>query len=211
MDAASVYKRPILLMDRFARRERVAVPDYAGGDVRAATRKGNLARSWRLTIHFGRMETWRFIHMLALAWLGAGLGSTYPLILRAWSEKKDINRQAQMLIDAANNETRILLPGAMATGITGFFWAVSQEELNFAKDGWLLALSISFVFFYFICLPLLGFGLRRARIAALIAQKKGEVTPELKEILDDRVPVVFSTLLVISVPLLAWLAVYKPF
>ena len=80
----------------------------------------------------------------------------------------------------------------MATGITGFFWAVSQEELNFAKDGWLLALSISFVFFYFICLPLLGFGLRRARIAALIAQKKGEVTPELKEILDDRVPVVFS-------------------
>ena len=130
--------------------------------------------------------------MLALAWLGAGLGSTYPLILRAWSEKKDINRQAQMLIDAANNETRILLPGAMATGITGFFWAVSQEELNFAKDGWLLALSISFVFFYFICLPLLGFGLRRARIAALIAQKKGEVTPELKEILDDRVPVVFS-------------------
>ncbi len=149
--------------------------------------------------------------MLALAWLGAGLGSTYPLILRAWSEKKDINRQAQMLIDAANNETRILLPGAMATGITGFFWAVSQEELNFAKDGWLLALSISFVFFYFICLPLLGFGLRRARIAALIAQKKGEVTPELKEILDDRVPVVFSTLLVISVPLLAWLAVYKPF
>ncbi len=156
------------------------------------------------------MDTWRLIHLLALTWLGAGLGATYPMILKAWAEKKDVRRQCQLLIDAANNETRILLPGSMATGITGFFWAVSQE-LNFVKDGWLMALSALFVFFYFICLPLLGFGLRRARIAALIAQKKGEVTPELQTILDDRVPVVFSTLLVLSVPLLAWIAVFKPF
>ena len=38
-----------------------------------------------------------------------------------------------------------------------------------------------------------------------------EITPELQTILDDRVPVVFSTLLVISVPLLAWIAIFKPF
>lgn len=156
------------------------------------------------------MDTWRLIHILAIAWLGAGLGSTWPMILRAWSEKKDVRRQAQLLIDAANNETRILLPGAMLTGTTGFFWAVAQER-NFVKEGWLLALSVLFVFFYFICLPLLGWGLRRARIAALISQKKGEITPELQTILDDRVPVVFSTLLVLSVPLLAWIAIFKPF
>jgi hypothetical protein len=33
----------------------------------------------------------------------------------------------------------------------------------------------------------------------------------LRAILDDRVPIVFGTLLVLSVPLLAWLAVFKPF
>ncbi len=156
------------------------------------------------------MDTWRLIHMLALTWLGAGLGATYPQILRAWSEKKDLGKQAQHLIDAANSETRILLPGAMATGITGFFWAIAGEW-NFVKDGWLFALWVLFVFFYFICLPLLGFGLRRARIAALIAQKKGQTTDELAEILADRVPIVFGTLLVISIPILAWLAVFKPF
>ena len=144
-----------------------------------------------------------------MIWLGAGLGATYPQILRAWSAK-DVKYQMFCLVEAANSETRILLPGAMSTGITGFFWAVA-EEYNFLKDGWLAALSLSFIFFYFICLPLLGFGLRRARLASLIAAKKGQETPELRAILDDRVPIVFGTLLVLSVPWMAWLAIYKPF
>ncbi len=144
-----------------------------------------------------------------MIWLGAGLGSTYPFILKAWSAK-DVRYQMFCLVEAANNETRVLLPGAMATGVTGFFWATSQDY-NFLKTGWLAALTGLYVFFYLVCLPLLGFGLRRARIAALTATKKGEVTPELQQILDDRVPVVFGTILVLSVPLLAWLAVFKPF
>jgi hypothetical protein len=144
-----------------------------------------------------------------MAWLGAGLGATYPPILRAWSSK-DVKYQMYSLIEAANNETRILLPGAMSTGITGFFWAVASDY-NFLKEGWLAALGASFIFFYFVCLPLMGFGLRRARLASLIAAKKGEITPELQAILDDRVPIVFSTLLVLSVPWMAWLAVFKPF
>jgi uncharacterized membrane protein len=155
------------------------------------------------------MDWWRIIHVLSMIWLGAGLGSTYPLILKAW-RTKDVQYQMYCLVEAANNETRVLLPGAMATGITGFFWAVSQN-LNFAKTGWLAALTLLFIFFYFVCLPLLGFGLRRARLASLIAAKKGTQTPELLDILNDRVPIVFSTLLVLSVPLLAWLAVFKPF
>lgn len=156
------------------------------------------------------MDAWRLIHLLAMAWLGAGLGATYPNILRAWASK-DVKYQMYALVEAANSETRILLPGAMATGITGFFWAVAQDDLNFIKDGWLAALAVSFIFFYFVCLPLMGFGLRRARLAALIAAKKGEATPELRAILDDRVPIVFGTLLVLSVPWMAWLAVFKPF
>ncbi|MFN0093830.1 MAG: DUF2269 family protein [Dehalococcoidia bacterium] len=155
------------------------------------------------------MDTWRLIHLLCLAWLGAGLGATYPLILRAWASK-DVKYQMYALVEAANNETRVLLPGAMSTGITGFFWAVASDY-NFVTDGWLAALAVSFIFFYFICLPLMGFGLRRARIAALIAAKKGEATDELRAVLDDRVPIVFGTLLVFSVPFMAWLAIFKPF
>lgn len=155
------------------------------------------------------MDAWRFVHLVAMAWLGAGLGATYPHILRAWASR-DVRYQMYALIEAANNETRILLPGAMATGITGFFWGVA-EDYHYIKDGWLVALSVSFVVFYFVCLPLLGFGLRRARIAALIASKKGEMTPELQSVIDDRVPVVFGTLLVLSVPWMAFLAIVKPF
>jgi hypothetical protein len=155
------------------------------------------------------MDGWRFVHVLALIWLGAGLGATYPHILRAWATK-DVQRQMFALVEAANNETRVLLPGAMASGITGFFWAVA-EGYNFFTDLWLSALTLLYVFFYFICLPLMGFGLRRARVAALTAAKRGEVTPELQEVLDDKVPLVFGTLLVLSVPILSLLAVFKPF
>lgn len=155
------------------------------------------------------MDVWRIIHVLSLVWLGAGLGATYPLILKAW-RTKDLQYQMYCLVEAADNETRVLLPGAMATGITGFFWAVSRDY-NFVRTGWLAALTLLYIFFYFVCLPLLGFGLRRARLASLIAAKKGTQTDELRAILDDRVPIVFGTLLVLSVPLLAWLAVFKPF
>jgi len=155
------------------------------------------------------MDWWRIVHTLSLIWLGAGLGATYPLILRAWASN-DVKYQMYALVEAANNETRVLLPGAMATGITGFFWGVAAEY-NFVREGWLAALTLLYIFFYFVCLPLLGFGLRRARLAALVAAKKGEETEELREILNDRVPIVFGTALVLSVPLLAWLAIFKPF
>lgn len=155
------------------------------------------------------MDGWRLAHVLALIWLGAGLGATYPHILRAWSSK-DVRYQMYALVEAANNETRVLLPGAMASGITGFFWAVARGY-DFLTDAWLGVLALLYVFFYFICLPLMGFGLRRARLAALTAAKRGEVTEELREVLDDKVPLVFGTLLVLSVPLLSALAIFKPF
>jgi hypothetical protein len=154
------------------------------------------------------VDGWRILHFLALIWLGAGLGATYPLILRAWASK-DVKYQMYCLVEAANNETRILLPGALATGITGFFWAAA-EGYDFVEDGWLAALALLFVLFYFVCLPLMGFGLRRARLASLVAAKKGVETDELRDVLNDRVPVVFATLLVLSVPLMAWVAIFKP-
>lgn len=155
------------------------------------------------------MDWWRILHILAMIWMGAGLGAVYVPILKAWGTK-NLEYQMFCLLEAANNETRVLLPGAMATGITGFFWGMAAEY-NVIKDGWFGVLGLLFIIFWLVCLPLLGFGLRRARLAVLIAQKKGQRTPELQEILDDRVPLVFATILVISVPLMSWVAIFKPF
>ena len=57
----------------------------------------------------------------------------------------------------------------------------------------------------------MGVGLRRVRLLALQAQKRGEMTEELQDALNDRVPVVFGTMMVITVPVMTWLAIAKPF
>ena len=63
----------------------------------------------------------------------------------------------------------------------------------------------------FIFLPLMGVGLRRVRLLALVAKHQGEMTDELRDALADNVPVVFGTVLTLSIPIMVWLAVYKPF
>lgn len=155
------------------------------------------------------MDWWRILHVLALIWMGIGLGSSYILVLKAYSAK-DLHYRMYCFIEAANNETRVLLPGAMVAGATGFFWGVAAEYHIF-KDAWFGVLGLLFVFFWLVCLPLYGFGLRRARIAALTAQKKGQETEELLEVLRDKVPLVFGMVLLLSVPLMSWVAIFKPF
>ncbi|MGI8551061.1 MAG: hypothetical protein ACR2PL_09815, partial [Dehalococcoidia bacterium] len=66
------------------------------------------------------------------------------------------------------------------------------------------------LFSVFICLPLLGVGLRRARLLALQAAKTGRVTDELRDTLNDNVPVVFGTIMALLLPVMAWLAIFKP-
>ena len=54
-------------------------------------------------------------------------------------------------------------------------------------------------------------GLRaRARIAALIAERRGEVTPELEEAMGDSVPLVFGGIATILVPAMVALSVFRP-
>ena len=155
------------------------------------------------------MTLFRLLHTLALFWMMAGLGTVMVAIWRAWTTADDDER-VLLLTAAAENETRWLLPGILATGITGFAWAAS-ENTNLVTTGWLFALELVFGINVFIFLPLLGVGLRRVRLLALQARKRGETSEELRAALNDRVPVVFGTLMVISVPLMTWLAVAKPF
>ena len=117
------------------------------------------------------MTFFRLLHVLALFWMMAGLGSVMVAVWRAWSTS-DIDLRAMLLTEAQQNETRWLLSGMLATGLTGFAWAAS-ENTNLVTTGWLLALELVYAVDVFIFLPLLGVGLRRVRLLALQAKKRG--------------------------------------
>lgn len=152
---------------------------------------------------------WRAIHILALLWMMAGLGSVLSLVWRAWPAT-DLDRKALLLQEAQHNESTLLLPGVIAAGISGFAWAAA-EDWNLVRTGWLLALELVFALDVFVFVPLMGVGLRRVRLLALQAQKRGEVTDELRDALADNVPLVFGTLVLLTVPIMVWLPVLKPF
>ena len=152
---------------------------------------------------------WRALHMLALFWMMAGIGNVVVPIWRAWSAE-EIEVKALLLSDAGRNERTWLLPGMLAAGLTGFAWAAA-EDLNVFRTGWLLALVLVFALDIFIFLPLMSVGLRRVRLLALQARKRGAVSDELRDALADNVPLVFGTLIMVSVPVMVWLPVFKPF
>ncbi len=143
------------------------------------------------------VTVWHTLHILAVLMMSAGIGAVMMPVYRAW-RSKDVQFQMASFRSAADNETGLLLPGAAA------HW-------NFFHDGWLLALWLTYLLAVFICLPLLGLGLRRARLLSLRAAKTGEVTDELRAALDDNVPLVFGTLIIILMVIMVWLAIAKPF
>ncbi len=153
--------------------------------------------------------TFRLLHMLALFWMLAGVGSVVVPIWRAWGTK-DLDTRATLLSEAQRNEAGWLLPGLIATWFTGFGLATAADW-NIVTTGWLLTKEIIFAVDTFIILPLMGVGLRRVRYLALQAQKQGAMTEELQDALHDNVPVVFGTILAVTLPLVAFFAVVKPF
>ncbi len=139
----------------------------------------------------------------------AGIGNVVVPIWKAWAAD-EIEVKTVLLSDAERNETAWLLPGMIATGATGFAWAVAADW-NVITTGWLLALVVIFFVDLFIFVPLMGVGLRRVRLLALQANKRGEVSEELRDALADNVPLVFGTLIVLGIPVMVWLPVFKPF
>ncbi len=151
----------------------------------------------------------RLLHILALFWMLAGVGAVVVPIWRAW-RTEDLETRALLLSEAQRNEAAWLLPGLIATWFTGFALATAANW-NIVVTWWLLAKEIIFAIDTFIILPLMGVGLRRVRFLALQAQKQGKMTEELRDALADNVPVVFGTILAVTMPLVAFLAVVKPF
>ena len=155
------------------------------------------------------MTAGRFIHTLSLFWMMVGIGAVVVPIWKAWAAQQ-IEEKALLFQEAQRNETYFLLPGFIATLFSGYAWAAAAE-LNVITTGWLMALQTLTLVDLFIFVPLLGVGLRRVRILALSAKKHGEITPELRDALADNVPLVFGTVIVLTVPVMVWLAVFKPF
>lgn len=155
------------------------------------------------------MTFWRLVHLLALFYLAAGIGLTVVPIWKAWMHS-ELETKVRYLQEAHTHEQLYLLPGFIASLFSGYAWAAAGGY-NVITTGWLVALQVVMWVNIFIFMTLMGVGLRRVRLLALTAQKRGETTEELREAMADNVPVVFGTLILISFPVMTWLAVAKPF
>ncbi|MGE3856542.1 MAG: DUF2269 family protein [Dehalococcoidia bacterium] len=155
------------------------------------------------------MTLWRLLHLLSLCLMMAGVGGTLVPIWRAGATEQ-IERRVMLLEEAHKNETLMLLPGTIALMFSGYAWATASG-INVIVTWWLVALQVLTMVDLFIFIPLMGVGLRRVRYLALAAEKQGKVTDELRDAMADNVPLVFSTLIAITIPFMVWLPVFKPF
>jgi hypothetical protein len=149
------------------------------------------------------------LHWLSLFLMTAGLGAVMVPLWRGWRED-DVVRQLVAFEDATTGHRVGLLPGTIAVGATGIFLA-ADAGYNFFTTGWLLALEVTYLVVLFVCVPILGHALNRVEIESLKSQKHGEPTDALRELLNDNVPIVFSLLILFLIPIMVWLAEFKPF
>lgn len=155
------------------------------------------------------MSFWRLLHLLSMCLMTAGVGGVLVPIWRAWAVDQ-IERRVILLDEAHRNETLLLLPGTIAMMFSGYAWATATG-VNVILTGWLVALQVLTMVDLFIFIPLMGVGLRRVRYLALAAEKQGAITDELRDAMADNVPLVFSILIALTIPLMVWLPIFKPF
>ena len=149
-----------------------------------------------------------FAHILAAFWYVAGLTAVQLALVRAW-QHDDLTIRADSIEEASHYQGVLLLPGAIASVATGLFlWA--QLDYNLISTPRLLALEALYIATLLVCLPLVGIGLRRARLAALQARKAGRATPQQELAMSDSVPLIFGGIATLLVPVIAALSVFRP-
>ncbi len=153
-------------------------------------------------------NTLTLLHVLAAFWYVMGLAAVQFPLIRGW-QLEDVKLKAAAFEEASHYQGLLLVPGIIALGITGvFMW--TQMDYNLITTGWLLAQEGLYLVSLLVCVPLIGLGLRRARLASLQAEKAGGVTLELEQALADNVPIVFSGIATLLLPVMAYLALFKP-
>jgi uncharacterized membrane protein len=149
------------------------------------------------------------MNILSAMILSAGLGAVLMPLYRGWFSRS-IEEQVLTFREAADNETGLLLPGMAASGVTGILWAAETGH-NLFTEGWLVTMLILWVVSTFVLLPIMGIGLRRARLFALQSAKTGIVSDELQQAISDKVPIVFGTAIAVLVIVMVWLRVFQPY
>ncbi len=153
-------------------------------------------------------NTLTLLHVLAAFWYVMGLAAVQFPLIRGW-QLEDVKLKAAAFEEASHYQGLLLVPGIIALGITGvFMW--TQMDYNLITTGWLLAQEGLYLVSLLVCVPLIGLGLRRARLVSLQAEKAGRVTLELEQALADNVPIVFSGIATLLLPVMAYLALFKP-
>ncbi len=147
-------------------------------------------------------------HLLAVFWYVMGLAAVQFPLIRGW-RFDDLKLKITAFEEASHYQGLLLVPGIIGMGVSGvFMW--TQMDYNLITTGWLVAQEALYLVSLLVCLPLIGLGLRRARLASLQAEKAGGITPELQEALADNVPIVFSGIATLLLPVMAYLAIFKP-
>lgn len=138
-----------------------------------------------------------------------GLTAVQVSLVRGWRSQQ-LSVRADSLAEASHYQGVLLVPGAIIGLATGLFlWA--DLGYNFVTTGWLVVLEALYLVTLLVCLPVVGVGLRRMRVAALKARRTGRVSPDLEEAMSDVAPLVFSGIATGLVPAMTFLAVARPF
>lgn len=149
------------------------------------------------------------LHLLAAFWYVMGLTAVQVSLVRGW-RSQELSVRADSLAEASHYQGVLLVPGAIAGLATGLFlWA--DLGYNLLTTGWLVVLEVLYLVTLLVCLPVVGVGLRRMRVAALKARRMGRVTADQEEAMSDAAPLVLSGIATGLVPAMTFLAVARPF
>ncbi|MEO6197364.1 MAG: DUF2269 family protein [Dehalococcoidia bacterium] len=150
-----------------------------------------------------------FLHVLASFWYVAGLTAVQFALVRGW-QAREVEIKLEAYDEASHYQGALLVPGGIAVVSTGlFFWG--GLGYNLLSPAWLILLDLVYVVTLVVCLPLIGIGMRRARIAALQTVRLGRSTPELDEAMSDPVPLMFGGFAAMLIPAAVALSVFRPF
>jgi hypothetical protein len=149
-----------------------------------------------------------FAHILSAFWYVMGLAAVQLSYVRAL-RSEDLSERINAVEEASHYNGVLLVPGAIALGFSGaFYWA--DAGYNLITDEWLWLLEAAFLVTVLVCLPLIGAGLRRVRIAALKARRDPEAAANLERALTDGVPLIFGALATALVVLMTAVSVWGP-
>ena len=157
----------------------------------------------------------RFLHVASAIWFIGGILARQ--IVRAYAKRTDDERRFAVLSEAAGRiESTMVIPGNMAVIVFGVILGliIGAPILGFlqgADRNWLLVSNILLVI-GFLNVPLIFLPRGKKFDAALEdALARGEMTPELRAHLDDPVVRLAHGYEFVSMVLIVFLMVLKPF